>query len=88
MKNKVIVTKTANDTELKFYLKNANGEFWLFTQPFLPEVYNWFKNGRSEREIIKFDKWNNSKKLTNTVQRIPREIKYVTKYIIPYETAV
>lgn len=85
MKNKVVVKK-AND-EIKFYLKNDNGEFWLFTQPFSKGVYEWFKGGRSEREIMKFDKWKKNKRLVDTVQRIPREIKYVTKYVIPYEIA-
>ena len=79
MKNKVVVKK--------FYLKNDNGEFWLFTQPFSKGVYEWFKDGRSENEILRFDKWKKNKRLGDTVQRIPREIKYVTKYVIPYEIA-
>ena len=85
MKNKVIVKKVNED--VKFYLKNDNGEFWLFTQPFSKPVYEWFRNGRSEKEIITFDKWDKSRKLRNAVERIPREIKYVTKYIIPDEIA-
>ena len=83
MKNKVVVKK-AND-EIKFYLKNDCGEFWLFTQHFSKGVYEWFKNGRSEKEILNFDKWKKNKRLGDTVQRIPREIKYVNKHIIPYE---
>ena len=85
MKNKVVVKK-AND-EIKFYLKNDNGEFWLFTQSFSKGVYEWFKDGRSENEILRFDKWKKNKRLGDTVQRIPREIKYVTKYVILCEIA-
>ena len=85
MKNKDVIEKV-ND-EMKFYLKNGEGKFWLFTQPFSKGVYEQFKDGRSEREIMKFDKWKRNKRLVDTVQRIPREIKYVTKYIIPYEIA-
>ncbi len=80
MKNKVVITK-GND-EIKFYLKNGDGEFWLFSQPFSKGVYEWFKDGRSEKEILQFSKWNQNKRLSNTIKRIPREIKYVTKYII------
>lgn len=83
MKNKVVIEKV-ND-EMKFYLKNDEGKFWLFTQPFSKGVYEWFKDGRAEREILNFDKWKKNKRLVDTVQRIPREIKYVTKYVIPDE---
>lgn len=85
MKNKVIVKKINDD--VKFYLKNDDGEFWLFTQPYSKPVYEWFRGGRAEKEIVTFDKWNKGRKLRNTVERIPREIKYVTKYIIPDEIA-
>lgn len=37
MKNKVVIEKV-ND-EMKFYLKNGEGKFWLFTQPFSNGVY-------------------------------------------------
>lgn len=85
MKNRVIITKE-ND-EIKFYLKNGEGTFWLFTQPFSKGVYEWFKDGRSEREIISFDKWEYNKRLNNTINRIPREIRYVEKYIVDEERA-
>lgn len=83
MKNRITITKF--DDEIKFYLKNSNGEFWLFSQPYSKGVYEWFKNGRSEKEIIEFNKWEQNKRLNNTIDRIPREVKYVTKYIIPDE---
>lgn len=83
MKNKITITKF--DDEIKFYLKNSNGEFWLFSQPYSKGVYEWFKNGRSEKEIIEFNNWEQNKRLNKTIDRIPREVKYVTKYIIPDE---
>lgn len=83
MKNRITITKF--DDEIKFYLKNDNGVFWLFFQPYSKGVYEWFKNGRSEKEIIEFNKWEQNKRLNNTIDRIPREVKYVTKYIISDE---
>lgn len=80
MKNRVIIT--TDSKEIKFYLKNKFGTFWLFSQPFSKGVYEWFKNGRSESEILGFSKWTRNKRLNITINRIPREIRYVQKYII------
>lgn len=80
MKNRIIIK--CKDDNIRFYLKNDNGEFWLFDQKKTKDVYEYFKNGRSEKEIITFKKWACDKKLITAVCRIPREIKYVTKYII------
>ncbi len=85
MKNKVTIAKENN--EIRFYLKNDKGLFWLFTQPYSKGVYEWFKDGRAETEILNFTKWEKNKRLSNTVKRIPREIKYVNKYIIDEERA-
>lgn len=85
MKSRVVVTK--ENEEIKFYLKNNAGTFWLFTQPFSKGVYEWFRAGRSESEILGFAKWDKNKRLTNTINRIPREIRYVQKYIIEEERA-
>ncbi len=84
MKNKIIIEKIENETvrELKFYLKNSKGTFWLFTQPFSKGVYEWFRDGRAESEILSFADWKRNKRLNNTIDRIPREIRYVNKYII------
>ncbi len=85
MKNRVIITK--ENGEIKFYLKNKEGSFWLFSQPFSKGVYEWFKDGRSEGEILSFSKWNRNKRLDDTIDRIPREIHYVQKYVIEEERA-
>ena len=95
MKNRIIVKKTVKEvmdnykfTEkefLNFYLKNDSGEHWLFQQDFSKGVYEWFKSGRAEGEILSFSKWNKNKRLNNTVKRIPREIRYVQKYVTKEE---
>lgn len=85
MKNRVIITK--ENEEIKFYLKNKEGTFWLFSQPFSKGVYEWFKDGRAEGEILSFAKWNRNKRLNDTINRIPREIRYVQKYVINDERA-
>lgn len=90
MKNRVIIKKENKNNakdNLAFYLKNDQGEFWLFEQECTKGVYEYFKNGRAEREIIAFKKWGNNKRLNNTIARIPREIRYVTKYVIGEEYA-
>ena len=72
---------------LEFHLKNKEGTFWLFTQPFSKGVYEWFKDGRAEGEILSFAKWRNNERLGKTVDRIPREIRYVQKYVMEVERA-
>lgn len=80
MKNRVIITK--ENEEIKFYLKNKEGTFWLFSQPFSKGVYEQFKDGRAEGEVLSFSKWNRNKRLNDTINRIPREIRYVQKYVM------
>ncbi len=81
MKNRIIVSKQA-ESILRFYLHNREGTFWLFDQAFSRDVYAWFRNGRSESEIMLFSDWKRNKRLSKTIERIPREIRYVTKYVI------
>ena len=85
MKNRVIITK--ENEEIKFYLKNKEGIFWLFSQPFSKGVYEWFKDGRAESEVLSFSKWNRNKRLNDTINRIPREIRYVQKYVMEVDRA-
>ncbi len=97
MKNRVIVTKAVKEVKendrlvqkefLEFHLKNKEGTFWLFTQPFSKGVYEWFKDGRAEGEILSFAKWDRNKRLNDTINRIPREIRYVQKYVMEVERA-
>lgn len=64
MKNRVIVTKAVKEVKendrlvqkefLEFHLKNKEGTFWLFTQPFSKGVYEWFKDGRGRRRNFEF----------------------------------
>lgn len=85
MKNRVIITK--ENEEIKFYLKNKEGTFWLFSQPFSKGVYEWFKDGRAESEVLSFSKWNRNKRLNDTINRIPREIRYVQKFVMEVDRA-
>lgn len=95
MKDRIIVKKKTELVEvngkmkekdfLKFFLKNDSGETWLFNQKCTEGVYEWFKNGRSINEVRKFVKWNRNKRLEQTISRIPREVKYVEKYVLEYE---
>lgn len=87
MKNRVIIKRENGNENIRFYLKNDKGEFWLFDQKCSKGVYEYFKNGRSEREILSFDKWGSNKRLNNTIDRIPREIRYVTKHVIDDDRA-
>lgn len=80
MKNRVIIEKGEN--QIRFYLKNGYCTFWLFSQPFSKGVYEWFKDGRAEQEILNFSKWTRNKRLNDTIERIPRQIRYVMKYVI------
>lgn len=97
MKNRVIVKKTVKEVLhkdklvkkefLDFYLKNKTGEHWLFQQEFSKGVYERFMDGRAEGEILSFAKWDRNKRLNNTINRIPREIHHVQKYIMEEECA-
>lgn len=82
MKNKIIVEKSPDTNEIKFYLKNKNGTFWLFTQDYTKGVYDYFRFGRSEKEVLNFPDWERNKRLSKTISRIPKEVRYVDKYII------
>ena len=95
MKNRIIVARAVKEVNengiltekafIEFYLKTKEGAFWLFTQPFSKGVYDWFKDGRAEGEILSFTKWKNNERLGKTIARIPREIRYVQKYVIAEE---
>lgn len=80
MKNKVIVKN--KEGQMNFYLKNSAGTFWLFAQKYTPGVYAWFQNGRAEREILDFREWKKNPRLSNTILRIPREIRYVERFVM------
>lgn len=80
MKSRISVQKDKQN--LDFYLHSNNGEFYLFSQDYSKGVYEYFKNGRSVNEIRKFDKWNKNPRLNKTIERLPKQIQYVEKYVM------
>lgn len=78
MKNRVIITKA---------VKEVKENDRLVQKEFSKGVYEWFMDGRAEGEILSFAKWDRNKRLNNTINRIPREIHHVQKYIMEEECA-
>mgnify|MGYP007112541063 CR=1 FL=1 len=97
MKNRVIVKKKVEEVTvgnqltkkelLVFFLKNATGEYWMFEQPFSKGVYEWFMYGRGEGEILSFSKWNQNKRLSNTINHISMQMRYIKKYVMEVMSA-
>ena len=78
-KNKVIVSKA--DDKLNFYLLvSGKTKFYLFTQAYTKGVYQYFQNGRSEKEIRTFRRWNRNPRLDKTIEKLPLYIRYVIQY--------
>ena len=75
MKDKIIVTK-GND-QIDLYLISEGKKLWLFSQKYSMSVYNYFRNGRSVREVMAYKDWQKGPRLNKTIKRIPGMIKYV-----------
>jgi len=75
MKDKIIVTK-GND-QIDLYLISEGKKLWLFSQKYSMSVYNYFRNGRSVREVMAYKDWQKGPRLNKTIERIPGMIKYV-----------
>lgn len=56
MKKRITITKA--DEKLHFYLTTERGCVYLFTQSFSKGVYDYFRRGRSERELYEYKQWN------------------------------
>lgn len=77
--------KDRNTIELKqvvkvlhFYLWSKNhGEIYLFTDPYSKGLFEYFKDGRSEKEIIHYSSWDKNPRLDKTISKIPKYIKYL-----------
>lgn len=77
MKNQIIINSGVN--ELNFYLSNQYGTYYLFTQPYTPGVYDYFRSGRSENEIRSFRNWNRNPRLDKTIEKLPMYIRFVMR---------
>lgn len=81
MKNKVTVMK-GERSKLHFYLQSEKGKYYLFSQSYTKGVYEFFKSGRSEREVRNYRKWNRNPKLDKTIEKIPMYIKYIVWVVV------
>lgn len=52
MKKRITITKA--DEKLHFYLTTERGCIYLFTPSFSKGVYDYFRRGRSERELYEY----------------------------------
>lgn len=77
MKNKIIVTKS--NEKLHFYLLSNGKRLYLFSQDFSKGVYQFFKSGRSESELHKYNLWRKNPRLDKTIEKIPMYMRYVLK---------
>lgn len=80
MKEKITITKS--DNSLHFYLTTDKGRAYLFTQHFSKGVYDYFRKGRSQRELYGFKQWDRNPKLNKTIEKIPIYIKYVQSELL------
>ena len=66
-----------NETHIHFYLTTKRGRFFLFSQKFSKGVFDFFHNGRSENEILRFKGWRRNPRLDKTISKIPMYARYV-----------
>lgn len=80
MKRKIIIQRGANDT-LNFFLISQKSKRFIFSQKFSLSVYLFFRNGRSEREILEYSTWGENPRLDKTISRLPKGIDYLDKNV-------
>ena len=79
MKKRITITKT--DEKLHFYLVTERSRSYLFTQGFSKGVYDYFRRGRSERELHEYKQWNKNPRLDKTIEKIPMYTQYVLREV-------
>jgi len=68
---------------LHFYYKGAKKTEYLFTTPYSPSVYAYFRDrGKTIRQIYQFREWHNLR-LSKTISRIPSAVKYAISMQVP-----
>ena len=80
MKAKIQIQK--GNGKITFYLVAKAGRYFLFTQRFTKGVYEFFRNGRSENEILSFRRWGYNPRLDKTIEKIPLYTDYVRRELI------
>lgn len=83
MKNDRIMVEVRLDNQqnqvMDFYLRSADGKFYLLSQPFSMGVWKYFKNGRAVSEIMAFRAWNKNPRLDKTIVRLLSMIRYIKR---------
>lgn len=80
MKNRIII-ESGRDC-LNFYLVNKCGTYYMFTQKYTPGVYDYFRDGRAEREIRAFRNWRKNPRLDKTIEKLPMYVDYVMREFV------
>lgn len=78
MEGKIIINKTPD--MLHFYWQNKNiGKLYLFSQKFSKGVFDFFRLGRSAKEVLSFKQWHRNPRLDKTIAKFPMYMRYALK---------
>lgn len=77
MKKRITVENRKGD--LYFYLRSEQGVQFLFVQKFTRGVYDFFRNGISERQLRACRRWDRNPRLDKTIEKLPLYITYVMR---------
>ena len=74
-KNTIYAEHPYEDSPMFFWLVGENERQYIFSAPFHPVIYQYFKNGRNLDEMRKHV-WNRNSRLDQLIERrIPYELK-------------
>ena len=75
---------TRDNNRINFYLTFGGERHWLFTQDYSLSVYDYFRFGRSVKELRTSKFWRTNPRLAKTIERIPAMVSYIRKeYELP-----
>ncbi len=81
MKRRVIVEKDRDRIHV-YLLIIGMGRYYMFTVRYSKGVYEYFANaGRSESEILAFDKWGRNPRLDKLITRLPPQIRWTVREV-------
>ena len=80
MKNRISIVKRKELDRIEFYLTSDKGTNYMFSQRFSKGVYDYFRAGRFEHEILSFSGWDKNPRLDKTIEKLPMYIRYTLKY--------
>ena len=81
MKNRISIVKRSEQDKIEFYLTSDKGTNYMFSQRFSKGVYDYFRGGRFEHEILEFNQWDKNPRLDKTIEKLPMYIRYTLKYV-------